>query len=97
MIASADVDGMDQAEVSNYVDNELLPLLSFSTSSGLAPTSVVTTITYGRFIAGSRSVVILVSETTPKTITSTTATNTVYGRFTLYFGIILVPPEKLYV
>jgi len=27
MIASADVDGMDQAEVSNYVDNELLPLL----------------------------------------------------------------------
>ena len=42
---------------------------SFSTSSGLAPTSVVTTITYGRFIAGSRSVVILVSETTPKTIT----------------------------
>ena len=26
MIASADVDGMDQAEVSNYVDNELLPL-----------------------------------------------------------------------
>ena len=70
---------------------------SFSTSSGLAPTSVVTTITYGRFIGGSRSVVILVSETTPKTITSTTATNTVYGRFTLYFEIILVPPEKLYV
>lgn len=27
MIASADVDGMDQAEVSDYVDNELLPLL----------------------------------------------------------------------
>lgn len=27
MIASADVDGMDQAEISNYVDNELLPLL----------------------------------------------------------------------
>lgn len=27
MIASADVDGMEQAEVSNYVDNELLPLL----------------------------------------------------------------------
>lgn len=27
MIGSADVDGMDQAEISNYVDNELLPLL----------------------------------------------------------------------
>ena len=27
MIASADVDGMDQAEISNYVDNEMLPLL----------------------------------------------------------------------
>ena len=27
MITSADVDGMDQAEVSDYVDNELLPLL----------------------------------------------------------------------
>ena len=27
MIASADVDGTDQAEVSDYVDNELLPLL----------------------------------------------------------------------
>ena len=27
MIVSADVDGMDQAEISNYVDNELLPLL----------------------------------------------------------------------
>ena len=27
MIASADVDGMDQAEISDYVDNELLPLL----------------------------------------------------------------------
>ena len=27
MIASADVDGMDKAEISNYVDNELLPLL----------------------------------------------------------------------
>ena len=27
MLASADVDGMDQAEVSDYVDNELLPLL----------------------------------------------------------------------
>lgn len=34
MIASADVDGMDQAEVSDYVDNELLPL--FESIEGVA-------------------------------------------------------------
>ena len=27
MIASVDIDGKDQAEISNYVDNELLPVL----------------------------------------------------------------------
>ena len=73
------------------MDASIGAVTSFSTSSGLAPTSVVTTITYGRFIAGSRSVVIFVNETTPKTMTNTTATNTVYGRFTLYFEIIIPP------
>ncbi len=64
---------------------------SLSTSSGLAPMSVVTTITYGRLMSGSKSVVILVNATTPSTMTSTTPTSTVYGFFTLNFAITLCP------
>ena len=40
---------------------------------------------------GSRSVVIFVNDTIPKMITSTTATMTVYGFFTLNFEIIFLP------
>jgi hypothetical protein len=56
-----------------------------STSSGLAPTSVVITITYGKLIFGNRSAVIFVIATIPNTIIATTPTRTVNGRFTLYF------------
>ena len=42
----------------------------------------------GKLISGSRSVVILPSDTTPSTITSNTPTSTVKGFFTLYLDII---------
>ena len=50
---------------------------SVSTVSGLAPTSVVMTSAYWKFMSGSRSVVIFMSDVMPKTITKTTPTNTV--------------------
>ena len=50
---------------------------SLSTCSGLAPISVVMTSAYWKLISGNRSVVIFDKETTPRTITSTTATSTV--------------------
>ena len=54
-----------------------------STFSGLAPGYVVTTMMYGSSKLGSRSVVMPRKDTTPSTSTSTTATSTVYGFFTL--------------
>ena len=62
-----------------------------STVSGDAPWYVVITIAYGSSILGSKSVVIFVNDTIPKMITSTTATMTVYGFFTLNFEIIFLP------
>ena len=66
---------------------------SDSTSSGLAPISVVMTKAYGRLISGSRSVVILVRDTAPNTMTKITPTITVYGFFTLNFDSTLFCPS----
>lgn len=57
MIASADVDGMDQAEVSDYVDNELLPLLesiegvASVTATGVLDTDLQVTMNQGKIDA----------------------------------------------
>ncbi len=68
---------------------------AISTVSGLAPGYVVMIITYGRLILGSRSAVILVKDTTPRTMANTTPTNTVYGFFTLNFDIIMPPTASI--
>ena len=66
-----------------------------STCSGLAPAYVVTTTTYGRFTSGSRSGVMRVNATTPKRITSTTATNIVSGFLTLNLSSNCSPPFRM--
>ena len=91
---SLDFEEMFLMSVSVANDDSSGRVTSVSTCSGVAPTYVVYTMTYGKFMLGSRSVVIFVNEITPSTITRMTPTITVYGFFTLYFPSMLPTSER---